>query len=505
MEEKLSALLRGCTNLPSPPAVASRIIELSGSPSSSLGDVADAVSVDPALSAKLLRMANSPLYARQRKVENLRQAILLFGLQGTLNIALSFSLKESAGSGGNGLDYNEYWKRSLASALLCQEFGRRYADVSKDSLFLIGLLQDIGVLALDKASPGLYSDMQGQELSHASLCQRELDTIGSDHSVVGAWLLNEWNLPKAILDPIANSHQAMNDTVPDNLSDISRCVAASSMLADIFVAGEIDRSIHHAVTVTGRFLDTSFEEFHDILDTVAGNFTAMASMFEIEINDNAFAEAIMEQAREILIMRNLARDGLVNGDAPGAQEPSEPGTTDRDSATGLANRGFFQHSLTQEFDNSRKYEWPLGVLIMSPCEFAQINTNYGPDAASAMLRHLAMLLEQSMRDTDTCCRYGSEEFAVILPGIDKPGMEIACHRLIERFRETPLILPNGKQITQRVSVGAAVCYGEAYYKDAGQLLSNAEEALYESRRKDGDNYCIFSREARITPMMLTGS
>ena len=505
MEEKLSALLRGCTNLPSPPAVASRIIELSGSPSSTLGDVADAVSVDPALSAKLLRMANSPLYARQRKVENLRQAILLFGIQGTLNIALSFSLKESAGTGGNGLDYNEYWKRSLASALLCQEFGRRYADVSKDSLFLIGLLQDIGVLALDKASPGIYEGMQGEELSHQALCQRELDKIGQDHAVVGAWLLNEWNLPQALLDPIANSHQAMKETVPTNLSDISRCVAASSMLADIFVAGEVDRSIHRAVTVVNRFLDTSYEEFHAILDTVAGNFAMMASMFDIEISDNSFAEAIMEQAREILIMRNLARDGLVNGEGPGSEESNEPRSADRDSTTGLANRAFFQKQLAQEFDNSRKYEWPLGVLMMSPCDFAQVNANYGAEGASAMLRHIAVLLEQSMRDTDICCRYGSEEFAVILPGIDKPGMEIACQRLTERFRETPLVLPNGKSLTQRVSVGAAVCYGEAYYDSVAQLISNAEEALYESSRKDGDRYCIFSREARITPMMLTGS
>ncbi|MDO6460202.1 GGDEF domain-containing protein [Granulosicoccaceae sp. 1_MG-2023] len=491
--------------MPSPPAVAARIIELSASSASTLGDVADAVSIDPALSAKLLRMANSPLYARQRKVENLRQAILLFGIEGTLNIALSFSLKNSSGRRGNGLDYNEYWKRSLASALLCQEFGRRYAEVSKDSLFLIGLLQDIGVIALDKASPEIYRDMHGKELSHRALCQRELEYLGEDHAMVGAWLLNEWNLPQAIIDPIAKSHQSMDQADQRNLSSISRCVAAASILADIFVAGEIDRCLNYAVKTISGFLSTSNDEFHEIIDTVTANFTDMASMFDIELYDSTLADEIMAQAKEILIMRNLSHDAPGKDKQATDSNPAVPGTADRDPATGLANRTFFKKLLAQEFENSRKYEWPLGVILLSPREFSQLNANYGTGTTDAMLRHIAALLEQTMRDTDTCSRFCSEEFAVLLPGIDKHGMEIACQRLLSKFSETPLILPNGKQITQDICVGAAVCYGESYYNKPEQLLSNVEEALYEARRNDGNRYCLFSREERITPMMLTGS
>ena len=72
--------LKHCTDLPSPPGVAARVIELGQSTEAGMGDVADAVNVDPALVAKILRVANSPLYARQRKTQNLRQALMLLGL-----------------------------------------------------------------------------------------------------------------------------------------------------------------------------------------------------------------------------------------------------------------------------------------------------------------------------------------------------------------------------------------------------------------------------------------
>ena len=77
------------------------------------------------------------MYAKQRKIENLRQAITLFGLEGTLNIALSFSLVHNESDANrSGLDYNMYWRRSLAAAIFCQEIARklRFLTVGTPSL-----------------------------------------------------------------------------------------------------------------------------------------------------------------------------------------------------------------------------------------------------------------------------------------------------------------------------------------------------------------------------------
>lgn len=511
MDDSLLTRLRSCTNLPSPPAVASRIIELSSSNSSTLGDVADVVSIDPALSAKLLRMANSPLYARQRKIENLRQAITLFGIEGTLNIALSFSLKQSSASiGDTGLDYNMYWKRSLSSALFCQEFGQRIGNASKDSLFLLGLLQDIGILALDKSTPELYKPLDQTQTSHEVICNRELEELGEDHSTVGAWLLSEWNLPEAIITPISNSHHALDNEDPSNLEEISLCVAASCLLADIFVAEDVESAMFKSINQAEKIIPLDRSEFNTIIESVSSNFAEMASMFDIEMGDHQSLEMISEQAKEILILRNLTKIQSENDSRASNDTVDKSGSnvssivSKHDQLTRLFNRRHFDLCIKQEFDNSKKYEWPLGLIFINLDGFHKVNDSFGQEAGNDVLIHSASLLLDCMRDTDIVSRYGGAEFTILLPGIDKHGTEIACNRIVEAFQEKAAKLQNGDTIQQTTSVGAAVCYGEKFYKDWSQLIRNADEAVLEAKLNGGNRYCFYSQMNRISPKSLVG-
>ena len=87
MRPELEAQLLNCRNLPSPPGVALRIIELAQDPDVVMATAADTIGLDAALSARMLRIANSPLYASRRRVENLSQALTVLGLNATLTLA----------------------------------------------------------------------------------------------------------------------------------------------------------------------------------------------------------------------------------------------------------------------------------------------------------------------------------------------------------------------------------------------------------------------------------
>ena len=89
---ELRRQLESCHNLPSPPGVATRIIQLANDPEDDRTKIADVLALDSAITAKILRIANSPMYARQRRTENLRQALMVIGLNATISLALSFSL-----------------------------------------------------------------------------------------------------------------------------------------------------------------------------------------------------------------------------------------------------------------------------------------------------------------------------------------------------------------------------------------------------------------------------
>ncbi len=143
MNPELEAHLRSLVNFPSPPGVATHIIELARDPDIEMSKVAKAL--------------NSPLYAQRRKSENLRQALVLLGLNAALTLALSFSLTKSLRSGkANGISFPFYWRRALLAATAARALADALRHTMAEEIFLAALLQDVGILALDKALPDLY-------------------------------------------------------------------------------------------------------------------------------------------------------------------------------------------------------------------------------------------------------------------------------------------------------------------------------------------------------------
>ena len=110
------AKLRSCTNLPSPPKVALQLIEMGQDPELNIDDVVKVIGIDPALTTKIMRRANSPIYAHQGKAKSLQKAVMLIGFNGILSLALSFSLVKSLRKeSGDGLDHSRFWRRALIS------------------------------------------------------------------------------------------------------------------------------------------------------------------------------------------------------------------------------------------------------------------------------------------------------------------------------------------------------------------------------------------------------
>lgn len=498
-------MLKTCTNLPSPPAIASRIIELSSSDTAGLSDVADVVSVDPALSAKLLRMANSPLYTKLRKIENLRQAITLFGLDGTLNIALSFSLvSNSVKSKSSGLNYDLYWKRSLASAILCQNIAQHLGETSKDSSFLAGLLQDIGMLALDKAVPSLYRPLNKNNFKHDDVCRIELDSLDADHSVVGAWLLNEWHLPNHLIEPIQCSHCYIHEEETAN-TNLAKAVACASLLADIFISDVEDMNllIADSISKSKAVVDLNDNDFHDIIETTSENYLDLAHIFDIEFDDTRMLEFISEQAKEVLILRNLNQIKETEHLQEAAKK-LETKTAEleelnrRDSLTNLFNRRHFDEVIEIEFHNANKYQWPLGLIFIDIDFFKQINDALGHDSGDDVLRKVAKMLLECTRDTDIVSRYGGEEFTIILPGTTQEGVDITCNRVINAFRNTTLTLNNGKVVNITVSAGACVYSGvNGDVEDWYALVKHADEATYQSKNNGRNQYCLVDEKCDL--------
>jgi HD-like signal output (HDOD) protein len=172
ISEDLAQRLEANKSLPNPPGVATKIIELANDPEVDIDRIAQVLSIDPAMTARALRIANSPMYAMSREVTDLNQALMLLGLNATISLVLSFSLLKSwqKDSSSSGLDYALFWKRALLAASATRAIAAKLGWRDSEEMFLAALIQDIGVVALDGTLPAAGADRAGDRADWCRPC-----------------------------------------------------------------------------------------------------------------------------------------------------------------------------------------------------------------------------------------------------------------------------------------------------------------------------------------------
>jgi diguanylate cyclase (GGDEF)-like protein len=157
-----------------------------------------------------------------------------------------------------------------------------------------------------------------------------------------------------------------------------------------------------------------------------------------------------------------------------------------DELTGLANHGRFQEVLDSEMEQVRRYQYPVGLIMLDIDDFKAINDTYGHQQGDLVLRHVARIVRENSRDADSPARYGGEEMALVLPHTDLEG----SHAIAERVRaaiESLRISRLDGQGTLRITASVGVTASSEGDKDG--LVGEADAALYEAKRR-GKNRTI---------------
>ncbi len=501
---ELVTRLSRCGNLPTPPGLAMQIIDLGNDPTTDMGQVADVVSLDPALTAKIFRVANSALYARQRKTENLRQAIILFGLNGVLTLALSFTLTNSLRARqGDGLDYNRFWQRSLATALACRNLGKHVKGVSREDLFFAGLLQDFGMMVIDKLEPQIYEKLGQVQSDHSQLQQIELKALGADHAEIGAWLLGSWNLPSQIVQAVSASHCQQVTDIEHEHAQLLRCTAVAGKMADIWTDPNPEQVYSESLELAKKLLQMEALTFAEVITQVSAEFQEHAGLYDIDLGDEALMSSIADRAREAVMLRTLSSMHLAD-ELHKTAATLESRTREleeqalRDGLTGLYNRRYLNRVLKEEFDNAKRHGWPLAVLFVDLDHFKRVNDNYGHPAGDKVLQRAAQILNANSRDSDIVVRYGGEEFVLLLPGTDATGAKFTCERIVNAFREATHSVGGNEFLTITASIGVAIQGKDTDFDHCEQLVEAADSKVYTAKNQGRDRWLILEPESAKT-------
>jgi diguanylate cyclase (GGDEF)-like protein len=147
----------------------------------------------------------------------------------------------------------------------------------------------------------------------------------------------------------------------------------------------------------------------------------------------------------------------------------------KDGLTGLYTHRYFQEILNQELEKAKKYSYPLTLLMIDTDKFKQYNDTFGHPEGDKLLKNIANILTKDVRKNDYVCRYGGDEFAIILVNTKKQD----AYHIAERIRQSYSVLKKG-DIQVSASIGIASYPDDAITKD--DLIKKADEALYEAKR-----------------------
>ncbi len=485
MRTELEATLLHCRNLPSPPSVALQIIALAQDPNATLGSAAQIISVDPALSARMLRVANSPLYATRRNTETLTQALAMLGLNATLSLALGFSLVHGLrGHNGTAELQDRIWRRSVLAAMAARLLGQQTNLKRAETLMLAGLLQDIGRLALLKAMPEEYVAVCAEAGDNEALLALECTRFGADHAEVGAWLARKWNLPDFLVEAIASSE---SDSAEDAFL---RCVQASGPIAELWLADAESSERARALALSrmqsgsGRGADA----LDEILSQMAASLAEISAIFDVRIEHPTHLQAISEEAGELLILRNLRQiqDASQSHQEAMATEERMRQLTEqarRDPLTGVYNRLHMEEVLEREFAATGMH--PLTVALVDLDDFKQINDRYGHLVGDQVLRQFAQTVQRILRSTDLVARYGGEEFLLVLNYSSEASAKQVLQRLLDEVSRTPMAVVDGQPVHTTFSAGIATHNGtpDERFSTVHELLQAADNVLYGAKRE----------------------
>jgi HD-like signal output (HDOD) protein len=187
--------------LPSPKGVALALTKACRREDANLEEISSLVRTDPALSGRLLALANAAALGG-RNVASTEEAVTRMGLTRVSQVALAFSLIDQHGEGAcSNFNYAGYWNHSLLMAATSREFGALHKLGVAGDLFTVGLLAQIGRLALATAFPAPYSNLMALNVSGPDLLQREQALTQTDHLQLSVAMMEHWGIPIAYAMP----------------------------------------------------------------------------------------------------------------------------------------------------------------------------------------------------------------------------------------------------------------------------------------------------------------
>ena len=478
MNQELIDRVLASPRLPSLPAIAIEVIELVSQPDVGIKRIAQTIQHDPALSSKILKTVNSSFYGQPKTISSVSQAIVVLGLETVRTLALGFSLVSNLRhGGGEGFDHLTFWKRSLYSAVAARAIAKTAGVAQEEEAFLGGLLQDLGMLAMAPVLGELYTELiRSAEGDFRKLFRLENETLETNHAEVGAALAESWRLPAILVEPIR--HHETPRKMQGELAPLVYCVALGNHAADVFMEESPGEALRDYFKACERWLSLEPVESEPLLGDIMPHATEMRRLFDLPTGDMGHADEILARANETLLELNMSAHQRQSELQQKNQQLTVQAETD--PLTGIANRGKFNAVIREGFDHAKLNGTPMSVLFLDADHFKKFNDTYGHATGDRVLIAIGKLLTEVSPERAVPCRYGGEEFSVILPGLDRRSAAKLAEEIRTAIESCPVDSDEGEPLRVTASIGVATLE-DGCFERPEQLVKAADQGVYAAK------------------------
>ncbi len=292
--------------LPSPTGVGLSILELTRGEDYAMGDITRAIQSDPALTGRIIKIANSAGFAGSHSVTSVAQAAMRLGVRSVRNVALGFTLV-TGNRGGScvGFDYESYWARSLAIAVLSQRLAEALRLAAPADAFTCGLLSEIGVLALASIHPDRYAQLLERRKAEpgTDLLHLEQEIFDLDHCELAAAMLADWRLPESFCYAVSAFER--RDPYSGAPSEPARrmvtLVRAASVVSEICFFGDgHDERAKERIAALLAEIGLSAEEFERLSSAALLEWKEWGRALQIPTDREVHPTELVEEAKRVL-------------------------------------------------------------------------------------------------------------------------------------------------------------------------------------------------------------
>ena len=281
--------------LPSLPTVAVEILELAKNSEAGIPEFVEVVRKDPALCTRIMGYVNSPLFGCTRTILDVNKAVSMLGRSRTVTQTLGFYLTDDVKAWPMKRHYELYWLRSAVIAVTAQILAEKKGLAKNIDFFLVGLLLDVGQLAMLRTIKDHYWQIYEMYVEEGSdLFELEKSALGFDHAQVGARVLEAWNLPNEITSLVANHHLSDSDESTEQV-----CLLAA-LCGDYFTLKR-DETLEEIIRVGEKYFQIALPEVEELMCEIEAATREAAAAMSIRCNELPEATELMSDAMETVI------------------------------------------------------------------------------------------------------------------------------------------------------------------------------------------------------------